>query len=223
MSLNAVFFDLDGTLLDTAPDLAKALNRLLIEHGKSTIAEADIRRVVSDGAYAMLKLAFGVEREHPRTQDLRQRLLELYLDDIAGDTTVFTGIERLVSTLADHNIDWGIVTNKPEPYAVPLMRHFSFASDPVCLICPENVAQRKPDPEALRLACDYAKCNADTAIYIGDHLRDIQCGKNAGMPTIAVSYGYINEHDCASKWGADHVVKSADDIWPVLATYHSRP
>lgn len=223
MSLKAVFFDLDGTLLDTAPDLARALNRLLEESGKAKLSETEIRKVVSDGAYALLELGFGIDREHADTPELRQRLLDLYAEDLASGTTVFPGIENLIDELTKQGIAWGIVTNKPEPYAVPLMKNFSFASDPICLICPENVSERKPDPEALVLACQYAQCDVDAAIYIGDHLRDIQCGLNAGMPTIAVSYGYVAHHDCASSWGAKHVVDSADEIWPVVSAYLREP
>lgn len=216
MTLKAVFFDLDGTLLDTAPDLAKALNQLLVEQNREPLPEEEIRRVVSDGAYAMLKLGFGVDRNHPDTPTLRARLLDLYLEDIASDTTAFSGIETLIEELNAHNIAWGIVTNKPEPYATPLMKAFEFASPSVCLICPDHVTHRKPHEEPLLLACQHANCTPQEALYIGDHERDIQCGKNANIPTIAVNYGYISEGDSAYNWGADYTVETGEELWPLI-------
>jgi len=221
MKLKAVFFDLDGTLLDTAQDLSNALNRLLEKKRRPRISEDAMRKVVSDGAYAMLKLAFGVERDDPQTAGLRSEFLDLYSQDLSSKTTVFPGINELIYQLHINNIQWGIVTNKPEPYTVPLMKRFTFASDPVCLICPENVTKRKPDPEPLVLACRQADCQHNAAIYVGDHLRDIQCGQNAKIKTIAVNYGYISQVGDAYSWGADHVVETGHGIWQVLESYVS--
>ncbi len=221
MTLNAVFFDLDGTLLDTAPDLSKALNRVLAEEGKDTVPLERARDVVSDGAYALLELGFGFGREHPDTAQLRQRLLDFYIEDLSSETTFFPGVGELIHKFSERNLDWGIVTNKPEPYATPLIEGFEFASRPVCLVCPDHVTHRKPHAEPLNQACQHAGCESDTAIYIGDHLRDIQCGINAGMKTIAVSYGYIRENDSAHNWGADHVVETGDEIWPIIENYLS--
>jgi len=214
--IRAVFFDLDGTLLDTAADLAAALNKLLVIKNKQTISELKIREVVSDGAYAMLKLAFGVDRDHPDTPALRQQLLDLYGEDLSSKTRAFSGIETLIEQFDKHNIIWGIVTNKPRAYAAPLMENFTFACAPVCLICPDDVKQRKPHPEALERACTLANCTPDEALYIGDHIRDIQCGQRAKMKTIAVSYGYIAIDDSASDWGADYVVDDPEQLWPII-------
>ncbi|MFL0809514.1 MAG: HAD-IA family hydrolase [Agarilytica sp.] len=219
MTLHAVFFDLDGTLLDTAPDLAKALNKLLQTKNKSPLPEDDIRRVVSDGAYAMLKLGFGVERDHPDTAQLRQELLDFYLSDLSSETEYFPGLKDLLIQLSKHNIRWGIVTNKPEVYAQPLIDSFDFPSAPVCLICPENVTHRKPHPEPLELACKIGECEPSAAIYVGDHIRDIQCGLNAGLHTIAVNYGYINEGDSAHDWQAHHVAEHGNELWPIVRQY----
>ncbi len=219
MALHAVFFDLDGTLLDTAPDLSNALNRLLTEKGQPSVPLEVARDVVSDGAYALLKLGFGVNQNDPETPELRKRLLDFYLDDLNSGTTFFPGLEELLNKFSEQKIDWGIVTNKPEPYATPLIESFDFSRNPVCLICPEHVTNRKPDPEPLILACEQANCSLDSAIYIGDHIRDIQCGINAGVKTIAVNYGYIADNDSAHNWGADHVVEHGNELWSILEKY----
>lgn len=219
MTLKAVFFDLDGTLLDTAPDLANALNKLLVTKGKDALPELEIRRVVSDGAYAMLKLGFGVDRDHADTPDLRQELLDFYLEDLSSKTDYFPGLKGLLEQLAENNIAWGIVTNKPEPYATPLIASFDFPSDPACLVCPEHVTHRKPHAEPLELACRLTGCEPSNAIYIGDHLRDIQSGLNAGMDTIGVNYGYIAEDDSAHDWQAHHVVEHGDELWAIVKNY----
>ena len=218
MNLKAVFFDLDGTLLDTAPDLAHALDQLLVEENFAPIEFTKIRQVVSDGAYALIKLGFNVDKHDPRAQELRQRLLNFYEKNLAQYTQPFDGINELIALLAENNIRWGIVTNKPWQYTEPLMKFFSFASNPSCVLSPEHVKQRKPDPESLFLACKKSLCNANEAIYIGDHIRDIECGKKAGMPTIAAHYGYINEGDDPQQWNANYNVQSAKDIWPIITT-----
>ncbi|VUD56678.1 Phosphoglycolate phosphatase [Thalassocella blandensis] len=219
MALRAVFFDLDGTLLDTAPDLAKALNHLLRAKGKDPLPLNIIRRVVSDGAYALLQLGFGVEKNDAETEELRSELLQFYLQDLSSETHPFPGINQLIETLHQHNIDWGIATNKPWTYTEPLMQRYEFARAPSCVICPDHVQHRKPHPEALQLACSQTGCDTQEAIYVGDHLRDIQCGQRAGMPTIAVGYGYISSDDSHLNWNADYVVDSAEEIWPIVRSY----
>lgn len=219
MTIKAVFFDLDGTLLDTAIDLGNALNKLLHEYHKAELPLQELRDVVSDGAAALIRIGFGLNPADEGYPELRGKLLNYYLNDLASHTTPFDGIENLIEKLAHHNIHWGIVTNKPWTYAEPLMKFFNFASKPVALICPEHVRNKKPDPEALILACEQANCKISEAIYIGDHLRDIQCGLNAGMPTIAVGYGYIQQHDDYRSWKASHNVEHANEIWPLIQTY----
>lgn len=219
MTLRAVFFDLDGTLLDTAPDLAKALNHLLRAKEKDPLPFEPVRRVVSDGAYALLNLGFGVEKNDAETADLRQELLDYYLQDLSSETHPFPGINELIENLHAHDINWGIVTNKPWAYTEPLMKRYEFARPPSCVICPDHVEQRKPHPEALLLACSQTGCTPDEAIYVGDHLRDIQCGQRASMPTISVGYGYISPEDSHLNWNADHVVDTAEEIWPIVRTY----
>jgi 2-phosphoglycolate phosphatase len=218
MALKAIFFDLDGTLLDTSGDLAHALNQLRREQGRDPLPYDLIRQQVSNGATALVKLGFGPLSD-AEIQPLRQRLLDLYQADIALHTRAFPGIEELIGRLAEAGLVWGIVTNKPQFYTSELMRHFSFATPPVATVSPDQVGVGKPHPAAVLHACELAGCLPQEAVYIGDHIRDIECGRNAGMPTIAVGYGFTADSDEHRTWNATHVADSAADIWPILATY----
>ncbi len=219
MTLKAVFFDLDGTLLDTAHDLSAALNTILIEDKRPPLDLKETREIVSEGALALVMRGYQLSGGDARAPALRQRLLDRYAENLATHTVKFDGIDALIAQLTEHQIAWGIVTNKPLPYAKPLMTHFSFASAPSCLLCPEHVKHRKPAPESLFLACEQTNCHVTEAIYIGDHRRDIECGKNAGMPTIAVSYGYLPSGQDIQQWNADHCVDSVAEIWPIISKY----
>ncbi len=218
MPLQAVFFDLDGTLLDTSQDLAAALNRLRREQGREPLPYAAIRPEVSNGATALVKLGFGALPD-AALLPLRQRLLDLYLQHIAEHTRPFAGIEELIARLAERDIAWGIVTNKPQLYTAALMRHFTFAAPPCATVSPDHVGVGKPNPAALLYACDRAACAPGNALYVGDHLRDIECGRNAGMPTIAVGYGFTSDPSEHRTWNATHVADTAHEIWPIVSSY----
>ncbi|MCE3251553.1 MAG: family hydrolase [Cellvibrio sp.] len=217
--IRAVMFDLDGTLLDTAPDFIVVVNQLLIEQQRPALAAEIIRAGVSNGSRALIKLAFAIEESDEQFEPLRQRLLELYLAHIAVFTTPFPGISELLDKLADHNIAWGIATNKPATYTLPLMAALSIQPAPLSVICPDHVARSKPDPESLLLASKQLGCAPDEIIYIGDHKRDIDCGKGAGSITIAAAYGYVDEGDDPASWNADYCVNHANEIWPIIEKY----
>ncbi|WP_323844662.1 HAD-IA family hydrolase [Microbulbifer magnicolonia] len=214
--MKAVLFDLDGTLFDTAPDFIVVLNQLRHQEQLPPLPDDTIRSVVSNGARALVTLGFGKDEGHPAFDGLRQRLLDLYLAHLAEKTVLFPGIQALLENLAENEIAWGIVTNKPVAYTTPLLRAFSHLPAPAAVICPDHVTNRKPDPEPVLLACSQIGCAPAEAIYVGDHERDIIAGRDAGMPTIACSYGYIDDGDDPADWGADHLVHSADEIWPLL-------
>lgn len=217
-SLKAVFFDLDGTLLDTSEDLGHALNQVRREQGLADIPQTIIREQVSNGATALIKLGFG-PLEDDKLVPLRQRLLDMYLQHIALHTKPFDGIVELIEQLTEHDIPWGIVTNKPQIYTAELMRYFEFASPPCATVSPDQVGVGKPNPAGLLFACEAAGCAPQDALYIGDHLRDIECGHNAGMPTIAVGYGFTSHADEHRSWNATHVADQVSDIWPIIRTY----
>jgi len=151
---------------------------------------------------------------------LRLELLDLY-EEVAGQHTVlFPGIQGCLSQLQELEIPWGIVTNKPRRFAEPLITNFNLQPAPGVLVCPEDVSQSKPHPESLQLAAATLKLPADRCVYVGDHARDIEAGKRAGMTTIAAAYGYIAEYSEALSWNADILVNQAAELPEVFSRFH---
>lgn len=216
--IRAVMFDLDGTLLDTAPDFVAVVNQLLLENEFEELPHPVIRACVSNGSKALVKLAFDIEETHEQFNSLRERLLALYTQHIAVFTKPFPGIQDLLDKLAEHNIAWGIATNKPAAYTVPLMEQLNMQPPPAIVICPDHVQDSKPHPESLFMAARELGCAPEEIIYIGDHKRDIQCGQRAGSITIAVAYGYVGDENI-DEWKADYRVEHAQEIWPIVEKY----
>jgi 2-phosphoglycolate phosphatase len=217
--IRAVMFDLDGTLLDTAPDFVVVVNQLLVEQARPELAAEIIRAGVSNGSKALIKLSFAIDENNEQFEPLRQRLLELYLQNHSVHTKPFPGINTLIEQLAAHNIAWGIATNKPALYTLPLMVDMNMQPPPASVICPDHVARPKPDPASLFLASSQLGCTPEEIIFVGDHKRDIDCGKEAGSITIAAAYGYVDEGDDPASWNADYCVNHADEIWPIIEKY----
>ncbi|HSX49738.1 MAG TPA: HAD-IA family hydrolase [Cellvibrio sp.] len=217
--IRAVMFDLDGTLLDTAPDFIVVVNQLLAEQNRPALPAKTIRAGVSNGSKALIKLAFAIDESDEQFEPLRQRLLELYLQNHSVHTRPFPGIDELIEQLAAHNIAWGIATNKPSMYTLPLMVDMNMQPPPASVICPDHVSRPKPSPESLFLASTQLGCTPQEIIFVGDHKRDIDCGKDAGSITIAAAYGYVDEGENAADWNADYCVNHADEIWPIIEKY----
>ncbi|HSB95561.1 MAG TPA: HAD-IA family hydrolase [Spongiibacteraceae bacterium] len=215
-SLKAVLLDLDGTLLDTAPDFAFIINFMLQKYDRPTIGYAQFRQSVSDGARGMIQMAFACGDDDPQFEALREEFLSLYTQHIADHTELFPGMAELLQYIEGAGLSWGVVTNKASVYAVPLMQAMSLSPRCTTLVCPDHVAHRKPDPEALQLACRQIGCDTNEAIYIGDHRRDIEAGRNAGMSTIACSYGYVHGDDPCENWGAEFIVHDPRQIITIL-------
>lgn len=216
----AVLFDLDGTLLDTAPDFHHVINLLLAEHQRPPISYEFIRGYVSNGARAMVSAAFQTDEQADGFDRLHQRMLELYLKHLDIKTKPFTGIPELLRWLGDNQIPWGIVTNKPELYTTPVILSLNLQPAAGTVICPDHVKEKKPDPEALLLACSELGCAPERTVYIGDHRRDIEAGLRAGMQTIAVSYGYLDEDEDISSWKSHFQADHASEIRPILETLY---
>lgn len=218
---DAVLFDLDGTLLDTAPDFIRVVNALLEEEHRPPLDYRTLREQVSNGANAMIHTAFGITEADPRFAALRQRFLDIYLDNIAVETAPFAGIAELLDWLEGRGIPWGVVTNKPALYTRALLQALDLERRAGSIVCPDQVRERKPHPESLWLACRELARDPRRSIYIGDHLRDIEAGRNAGMLTIAARYGYVAPDEDPDKWCADHNVDSAGAIKPLLQSIYN--
>ena len=207
-----VLFDLDGTLLDTAPDLAAALNRLRRERGDPELPPAAIRPTVSHGSPGMLKLGFGLEPDDARYAELNQRFLELYRAAIAVHTTLFPGMAEVLAHLETAGIPWGVVTNKPGWLTEPLLKTLALWPRAACVVSGDTLDKRKPDPEPLWHACELAGVAPDRALYVGDAERDMQAGNRAGMITLVAGFGYLGAGDRPEDWGADGLLEQPSDL-----------
>ncbi|MDA7826446.1 HAD-IA family hydrolase [Porticoccaceae bacterium] len=216
LDFKALLFDLDGTLLDTAPDFITAINKQLKRHGRNPLVGDAIRTSVTHGSIGIIESAYNIKQDHPEFEPLKEEFLQLYLDNISEKTGLFDGLRQVLDSCKERNIPWGIVTNKPLKYTAPLMADLGLDKQSATTICPDHVANPKPDPEALILACSQINIAPKNCIYIGDHVRDIQAGKSAGMPTIAAQWGYIEEFEDVTQWQADMVVKKSTDLHSLL-------
>lgn len=206
MNTTCILFDLDGTLVDTAPDLGYALNMVLAEEGHKAISAERIRPFASKGGRGLLKLGFDIDEDHEEYGRLRERFLEIYEENLCRESRLFDGMHEALDSITDRGLTWGVVTNKPSWLANPLMEQIQLPSRPVCVVGADQVPRPKPDPAALELACELSGHASDQCVYVGDAKRDIVAGRRAGMRTIAVRYGYIGEGDSADDWGADWVI-----------------
>jgi phosphoglycolate phosphatase len=216
----AVLFDLDGTLCDTALDFTLALNRLLTEEKRPTLSLTHIRNEVSNGALAIIQMAFP-DIEHEGIQlSLRNRMVAFYKEHITWHTRLYPGMDKVLAELNARHIPWGVVTNKPEGLTRQIMNGLSLSAFlPSSIVGGDTLAYAKPRPEPLLLAAEQCGVTAKGCIYIGDHRRDIEAAHAAGMASVAVSFGYLSPDDNAHHWGADAVVDSPYQ----LATYLGLP
>jgi phosphoglycolate phosphatase len=216
MRLRAVLFDMDGTLLDTAPDFIAICQAMLAERGFPAVADKLIRDEISGGAKAMVSAAFAMSPSEPEFEPLRLEFLERYQKDCAVHSTLFEGMAELLADIESANLIWGVVTNKPVRFAQPIMEQLGLAARSAVLICPDHVTKSKPDPEPLILACKMLDLDPASVLFVGDDLRDIESGRDAGTKTAAVRYGYIHPHDNPNHWGADVVVDHPSELRKVL-------
>ncbi len=206
MTVRAVLFDLDGTLADTAPDLAGALNALLLEHGRAPVALARARPLTSSGARGMLRVGFGIDPGNRGYEALKARFLELYEARLCVDTRLFTGIAELLHALEARATPWGVVTNKAERLTLPLLDALGLRRRAACIVGGDTTQRAKPHPDPLlhaarAIALDPAEC-----LYVGDDLRDIEAARAAAMPVVAAAYGYLGENSDPREWDADAVI-----------------
>ncbi len=216
-SAPAVLFDLDGTLADTAPDLADALNATLRAYGRDPLPFEAIRPVVSHGGIALVRLGFGLEPEDPGFEERRQHLLQHYRENLCRRTRLFPGMEAVLRKLGARRIPWGVVTNKPAWLTDPLLRQLPLPSPPACVVSGDSCPERKPHPMPLLHACDILGCAPGQTFYVGDAERDMQAGKAAGMTTVCALFGYFQPHDEPRRWPADHYIEHPEELLELLA------
>lgn len=217
--MQAVLFDLDGTLIDTAADFIRIIQDMCREENRDIVDAALIRTQVSEGARAMVKLVYPhLDVEDPIFLAHRQRFLDIYGADIAVDTDLFEGMYSLLEALEAKQIPWGIVTNKPRWLSEALLDALNLTERCAVLVCPEDVKQTKPDPEPMYLAASQINIDAKECIYVGDHPRDIDAGRHAGMYTILAAYGYLPlaHKDDLTAWKADCIVKDVTELNQVI-------
>lgn len=212
---NAVFFDLDGTLVDTAPDMVAILQQLQRDHGLEPSAYELARSHVSNGAAGLLTLGFP-EVDFEMGGDLHQQYLERYSEAVCVESRIFDGLHELIDGLDEVGCPWGVVTNKPELLTSPLMIALGLAERSVCIISGDTLSVKKPHPAPILLACDMAGVDPATAIYIGDAERDIESGQAAGTATIAAAYGYVTEDDDPREWNADVIAMTTEELTQIV-------
>lgn len=211
-TLQAVIFDLDGTLIDTAAEFVLVVQALRAEHGRPPMAPERIRASVSNGARSLVTLGLDLPEEAPEFEAQRLRLLELYREVLGTVATPYPGITDLLAELQQRGIGWGIATNKPRYLTEPLLERLDIRPPPGSVVCPDDVSERKPHPESLLRNCRELQCTPAQAIYVGDHRRDIVAGNRADMHTIAALYGYIEPGDDPRTWGADRHVEQSTEL-----------
>jgi phosphoglycolate phosphatase len=201
--IKAILFDLDGTFADTAPDLAAALNHVRGLHELPPLPLATVRPQASHGSIGLLRLGFGIEPDAPKFNKLRDAFLAHYTAHICDHTTLFPGMAQLVDTLEQRGLPWGIVTNKPHRFTVPLMQALGYAERAACLISGDTCARAKPYPDPLFKACEIVGVAPANCIYLGDDLRDMEAAQAAGMRCIIAGYGYIDALADLDSWRAN--------------------
>jgi 2-phosphoglycolate phosphatase len=213
----AVLFDLDGTLADTAPDLGGALNQLLLEQGHSPLPMDKLRPYVSSGARGMIGAGLGITPTDPAYHALQQRFLAIYQEALCIGTRLFEGMAEHLDELELQGIPWGVVTNKSQRFAIPLMEGLGLRQRSVCIVCGDSAQRSKPHAHPMQLASAVIGIAAADCIYVGDDERDVISGRAVGMRTIVAAWGYLGDGKPPATWGADAIATSPQEILGIAA------
>ncbi|NIM28353.1 MAG: HAD-IA family hydrolase [Gammaproteobacteria bacterium] len=207
-----IFFDLDGTLADTLPDLSAALGEALAEHGLAPVADEILRPLVSRGARAMAEIACDARLDAPTLDEVLARFLALYGENVCRHTTLVEGMAPLLDALEARGIVWGIVTNKRRAYTEPLMRALDPQARAACIVSGDSTANAKPHPQPLLHACRLAGSRPAECVYVGDAEKDVVAARRAGMRCVAATWGYIAADDDPLDWHADATIDAPADL-----------
>ena len=208
----AVLFDLDGTLADTAPDLGGALNQLLCEQGRSSLPMAQLRPHVSSGARGLIGAGLGIGPLDTTYPALQQRFLAIYQDALCVGTRLFDGVAEHLDNLEARSIPWGIVTNKSQRFAIPLLEQLGLRQRSACIVCGDSAQRAKPHTHPMQLAGAVIGIATKACVYVGDDERDVISGRAAGMRTVVAAWGYLGNGRLPHDWGADAIAASPDEI-----------
>lgn len=214
--MQAVLFDLDGTLVDTAPDLAYALNLQRERHGLPFLPEVTIRPYASHGSRGLLEIGFGLLPDHAEFEQMRTEYLELYTQVMTRQPQLFDGMAEVLQEIEQRGLRWGIVTNKPRRFTLPMITHMALDSRAVAVISGDDAPQPKPSPQTLLLACERMQLDPEQVVYVGDAERDVQAGNAAGMTTLVALFGYLSDMDRPEAWGADGCIQQPQDLLAYL-------
>ncbi len=209
--VNTILFDLDGTLIDTAPDLAYALNQLLQENGLSQKPYEQIKPLVAFGGKALIKFGFECEDSHPQFLKWHQRILEIYTNNIDRSSSTFDGIDALINMLKAQKLHWGIVTNKPENLTHLLLEKLGI--NPDVIVCGDTLEFNKPHPAPLLYACAQLAIDPRRCLFIGDDKNDMLAGTNANIKTVAVTYGYGKVE---KNWNYDYLITHPSELLELI-------
>jgi 2-phosphoglycolate phosphatase len=210
--IEAVLFDLDGTLADTAPDMARTVNRMRTNRGLEPVTAESVRPHVSKGARGMLMAAFQMGTDHPDFPAMREEFLTLYADNLCVDTRLFPGMLQLLDRLEAGDIAWGVVTNKFERFAKPLIDDLGLGDRAAVVIGGDTCPRAKPFPDPLLFAAASMGIAPMRTLYVGDDERDVQAARAAGMPVVVAGYGYLGDGPPPSLWNADGILNSPAEI-----------
>jgi phosphoglycolate phosphatase len=210
--LAAVLFDLDGTLIDSAPDLAGACNEMRVERGLDPLPYDRLRRMVGSGARGMVGASFGLTPESAGYVELRDEFLDRYQARMTRETKVFDEMVPVLAWLSTRGLPWGIVTNKATRFAAPLVAALGLSTRAATLVCGDTVAHAKPHPAPLLEAARRLAVAPERCVYVGDDRRDVEAGRAAAMLTVVAAWGYLGDGDGTSSWGADHVIDRPEQL-----------
>lgn len=222
MELACILFDLDGTLVDTAPDLMRCLNLSLARHGFPEASDTAVKPFISFGARAMIAAGLAEPVASGVRETLLATMLDCYERHIADQSSFFAGIEETLAQIEAQGLKWGVVTNKRERFTKPLMAALNLTDRAACIVSGDTTAYSKPHPGPMLAACEQAGVKPEQCVYIGDAVHDIAAGKNAHMKTLAASYGYLKPGDRPETWGADSVIDSPLQITDWIGAHRCR-
>jgi N-acetyl-D-muramate 6-phosphate phosphatase len=206
--IQAVLFDLDGTLIDSAPDLGFAVDLMRVRRGLDSLPLQAYRSMAGAGARGMLEVAFGLLPDHPDFEPMRQEFFDNYQACMTQRTRAFEGVQAMLSALTSRGLAWGVVTNKSERFALPLTAHMREFDTAATVVCGDTTPHAKPHPAPLLEAARRLNLAPHECIYVGDDQRDVVAGQAAGMRTVAATYGYLGQAADVSAWGADHEIST---------------